>query len=245
MGGAASVASGKGVTYDEKGNVKKCIFCNIAQGKTLPGKEGSPEEYRKLVYEDNLVAAFRSLNIRASINFLMIPKIHIANIKTLVPEHLDLLKHMREKAQEILKFLESSGAFNILGDDVPSQPGKEGLYQFSFHIPPHNTIDHLHLHCFRLPFANKDAQIYFEEGTSHCISYEKVVIGLANKEQKKTSNFLSACASQIKGQANRVVGFNNRKRSTKKPSTVLLVRKKEGVDENPGLESTIETPQAS
>lgn len=35
-------------------------------------------------------------------------------------------------------------------------------YRFGFHLPPYNSIDHTHLHCFVLPFSSfvKDKVIY-------------------------------------------------------------------------------------
>lgn len=52
-----------------------CIFCSIANGR-IP---------TDLVYEDDLVAAFRDLNPQAPVHVLVVPKEHYANITDDVP----------------------------------------------------------------------------------------------------------------------------------------------------------------
>jgi len=49
-----------------------------------------------------------------------------------------MLQRMHELGQQVMR--------DNFGDD--------GQHVFHFHNPPFNSIDHLHLHCFRLPFRN-------------------------------------------------------------------------------------------
>ncbi len=39
---------------------------------------------------------------------------------------------------------------------------EKAKYRFGFHLPPYNSIDHVHLHCFLLPFSSfvKDQIVY-------------------------------------------------------------------------------------
>lgn len=43
-----------------------------------------------------------------------------------------------------------------------------GKYRFGFHLPPYNSIDHVHLHCFLEPFSSfaKDKIVYGKMLTS-------------------------------------------------------------------------------
>ena len=50
----------KGVLYTRDGALEKCVFCEIAASKRLPGHPEDPEEVKRLVYEDDLVVAFKT-----------------------------------------------------------------------------------------------------------------------------------------------------------------------------------------
>lgn len=52
-----------------------CIFCKIANGEIAT----------ELVYEDDLVAAFKDMNPQAPVHVLVVPKSHYANIIDNVP----------------------------------------------------------------------------------------------------------------------------------------------------------------
>ncbi|CAM9498061.1 unnamed protein product, partial [Hapterophycus canaliculatus] len=51
--------------------------------------------------------------------------------------------------------------------------------QLSFHIPPWNSIDHLHLHAFETPFLSWWHGLRFSEGKPWCASFERVKIWAA------------------------------------------------------------------
>ena len=61
-----------------------CIFCKIVARK-IPSK---------LVYEDETVYAFHDINPWAPVHFLLIPKVHIASMAQVGPEHASVLGHM-------------------------------------------------------------------------------------------------------------------------------------------------------
>lgn len=58
-----------------------CIFCKIAQG-VIPSSK---------VFEDEDVLAFRDINPKAPVHFLIIPKKHIASLADAKPEDAALL----------------------------------------------------------------------------------------------------------------------------------------------------------
>ncbi len=70
-----------------------CLFCRIAAGQ-VPGA---------VVYQDDQVVAFKDINPQAPLHFLLIPKIHIATLNDLDPEHDALVGSMFRQAAAIAK----------------------------------------------------------------------------------------------------------------------------------------------
>ena len=109
----------KGVVYDAtSGAVKSCLFCKIATG----------EEPGTIVFEDTKFVVFKTINPASNRHLLVTPRKHIQNLESLSgPMDAALVR-------EMIKV----GAV-ALGDQA------EGAH-YSFHVPPFNSIDHLHLH---------------------------------------------------------------------------------------------------
>ncbi len=61
-----------------------CLFCKIA-AKQIPAK---------VVYEDEELFAFHDINPWAPVHFLLIPKVHIASMAQVAPEHAPLMGRM-------------------------------------------------------------------------------------------------------------------------------------------------------
>jgi histidine triad (HIT) family protein len=61
-----------------------CLFCKIVQGK-IPSRK---------VYEDDEIFAFHDIHPWAPMHFLMIPKLHIASLAHVEPQHAELLGRM-------------------------------------------------------------------------------------------------------------------------------------------------------
>ena len=97
-----------------------CIFCKIANGDL--GTE--------LVYEDDLVAAFKDMNPQAPVHVLVVPKKHYENIIDDVPG-------------EVLK---------AMADAVKAVAEKEGIVESGFRVIMNTgdaagqTVHHLHMH---------------------------------------------------------------------------------------------------
>ncbi|KAI9342865.1 hypothetical protein BDR26DRAFT_260317 [Obelidium mucronatum] len=107
-----------------------CIFCGIAD---------NPEEKSRKVYEDDQFVAFHDINPSAKLHLLIVPKEHIANVMDLSSKHITLLREMKAIGHDIL-----SKTYQIPLRD----------HHLGFHVPPFNSINHLHLHVIARPFKN-------------------------------------------------------------------------------------------
>lgn len=108
---------------------QNCIFCRIANG--LPPKPGQQLE-DNLLYQNDTLVAFKDIRPVNEHHYLIVPKKHVGNPKSLTAEHLDLIKEMKNSA---LVVLEQQGVSAAEEDCL-----------FGYHWPPFNTIQHLHLH---------------------------------------------------------------------------------------------------
>ena len=96
----------------------ECVFCKIIK-KELPSE---------IVYQNDKVLAFKDINPKAPVHFLIVPKVHIESIKSEGAE--DIVRELILAAKEIAKEKEIEGyklVFNV---------GREGG----------QIIEHLHLH---------------------------------------------------------------------------------------------------
>ncbi|XP_006414330.2 bifunctional adenosine 5'-phosphosulfate phosphorylase/adenylylsulfatase HINT4 isoform X2 [Eutrema salsugineum] len=105
-----------------------CIFCQIVR---------NPSSTR-LLHTDEKVIAFQDIKPAAQRHYLVIPKEHIPTVRDLQrrDEDYSLVSQMLSVGQELLL------------KDAP-----QTIHKFGFHQPPFNSVDHLHLHCFALPFV--------------------------------------------------------------------------------------------
>ena len=72
-------------------NDANCIFCRIVRGE-LPSKK---------VYEDNAMLAFHDLHPCAPVHFMVVPKLHIASLAEVTPDHAGLLGRIMTKLPEL------------------------------------------------------------------------------------------------------------------------------------------------
>ena len=106
--------------------MQACVFCKIIQG----------EVKASFVYEDDLFYAFEDIKPDAEVHIQLIPKNHISNVNSLTPDDVELVKAMKERGEFILA--------DFAGEK--KEVAKEN-WKFVFHIPPYNSVDHLHMHC--------------------------------------------------------------------------------------------------
>uniref|UniRef100_A0A6J0TDC7 Adenosine 5'-monophosphoramidase HINT3 n=1 Tax=Pogona vitticeps TaxID=103695 RepID=A0A6J0TDC7_9SAUR len=121
-GGGAGAAGGEGgaggAGYDSK-----CIFCRISHGEEA-GTELLPCEHEDLV-------CFKDIRPGAPHHYLVVPKKHMGNCKTLKSEHIPLVERMMAAGKTVLQ----RNKFTDLND-----------IRMGFHWPPFCSIAHLHLH---------------------------------------------------------------------------------------------------
>jgi len=108
----------KGVTYGPHGEVQSCLFCRILT-KQEPGC---------IVYENEDVVAFKTIAPATENHVLICPRKHIQNYHSL----------SGPSGARLVRSLVDAGRI-VLGADAVGA-------QWSFHIPPFNSIDHLHMH---------------------------------------------------------------------------------------------------
>ncbi len=103
--------------------MEDCLFCKIVEGE-IPAD---------IVYENDTVLAFRDINPQAPTHIQIIPRLHIATINDLEPEHEMLVGRLFSAAKEIA----AAEGLTDKGYRVIMNCG-EGAGQSVFHI-------HLHL----------------------------------------------------------------------------------------------------
>jgi len=99
-----------------------CIFCKIITG-TIPAKK---------VHEDDELIAFHDINPWAPVHVLVIPKIHIATLADVGPEHDALLGRMLGLAPRLMKELGVVNGFRTLINAGPD--GGQEVYHLHMHV---------------------------------------------------------------------------------------------------------------
>ncbi len=109
-----------------------CVFCKIANKETQT----------KLLYEDDQIVAFNSIDPKAPIHILIIPKKHITSTNNLEKEDKELV-----------------GKIILVAKDLAQEKGiSEAGYRLTLNTGKDagQTVDHIHLHLIggiKLPFA--------------------------------------------------------------------------------------------
>ena len=118
----------KGVTYDsETGEITDCIFCNIRDKR----------EPANILLENEEFVVFKTIKPAVpTLHALVCPKKHVQSLASLRGKSgADLVRRMVDTGKDTLR----QQGMDV--DDV----------QFCFHVPPYNSIDHLHLHVIATP----------------------------------------------------------------------------------------------
>ena len=110
-------------------NSNKCVFCDIVNVNK-----------QKVVYENNEISIFPSRSPIADIHLLSVPKIHTKNINSLTRNDIGLLQNM------------TATALKYILDTYPLI--KESDVVFGLHIPPFNSVEHIHMHVLVPPYVN-------------------------------------------------------------------------------------------
>ena len=111
----------KGVSYNVNNEVVSCLFCRIVKR----------EEPADILFDSETTSVFKTIAPYTSAHYLVVPKKHIPNVASLTPNDLDTIIELKQVAEK------------VLSDNEANQGGNSRLV---FHVPPFNSIDHLHLH---------------------------------------------------------------------------------------------------
>ncbi|HFC54435.1 MAG TPA: histidine triad nucleotide-binding protein [Gammaproteobacteria bacterium] len=98
-----------------------CLFCKIVAGEVPSDR----------VYEDDQVVVFKDINPKAKVHLLVIPRIHLASLEDLQPQHDQLIAHMMRLLPRLAREQGLEGGFRTIVNT-----GRGGG----------QVIFHLHLH---------------------------------------------------------------------------------------------------
>ncbi|KAJ7239410.1 HIT-like protein [Mycena haematopus] len=87
-------------------------------------------------FKDDLFVAFEDRKPAAEHHIQLVPKRHIGSVKSLRTRDVELVRTMKTIGDELLDGLGVPPSMRVLG----------------FHIPPFNSVNHLHLHVQGLPY---------------------------------------------------------------------------------------------
>ncbi|XP_065222736.1 adenosine 5'-monophosphoramidase HINT3-like [Planococcus citri] len=126
-----------------------CIFCSIIA-----------ENGDNIIFQNDELIVIRDIKPASKYHFLIIPKNHIADAKSLTPSDKPLLERMIDRANVILE--ENQVDMNDI--------------RLAFHWPPFRSVPHLHLHAIA-PASQMSLihRISFKPGTWWCVSPEYVL----------------------------------------------------------------------
>ena len=111
---------------------RTCVFCEKI------GRQRAGVDDGTFVHEDDELVVFRDWRPAARRHYLVCPRAHVASASALRPADAALARRMLELGKE------------CVARDFPDEPDLET--RFGYHIPPFNSVDHLHMHAFALPF---------------------------------------------------------------------------------------------
>lgn len=96
-----------------------CIFCQIA----------AHQIDSEIVYEDDLMMAFKDISPRAPVHIVAIPKKHIESINHIAEEDMETISHLMTKIKDIAK-----------------EQGTDSGYQVIANVGDFAIVKHLHFH---------------------------------------------------------------------------------------------------
>lgn len=102
--------------------MSECIFCKIAGGE-IPAKK---------LYEDDDVVAFHDIRPIAPVHFLVIPKLHVASMAELGPEHVEVMGKVMTVAAKLAREQGCTDGFRTIIN--AGRVGRQEVYHLHVHI---------------------------------------------------------------------------------------------------------------
>ncbi len=102
-------------------NMNECVFCQIKE-KKLPAA---------WVFEDDQVFVIKDRSPQAPIHYLIIPKEHVIDIRSLLPDQLKLGALIFKTAQHLARTVQEAEQFNLFMNNGPNAGQKV------FHLHAH------------------------------------------------------------------------------------------------------------
>nr|WP_316643845.1 histidine triad nucleotide-binding protein [uncultured Roseateles sp.] len=99
-----------------------CIFCKIVAGQ-IPSRKA---------YEDEDLLVFHDINPWAPVHVLIIPKIHVATLSDIGPEHEAILGRMLALAPKLMKDLGVTNGYRTVINTGPD--GGQEVYHLHMHV---------------------------------------------------------------------------------------------------------------
>ncbi len=99
-----------------------CLFCRIIRGD-IPSRK---------IYEDDHVFAFHDIHPVAPVHFLVIPKLHVASMAELGPEHIDVMGRVMTSAARLAHDQGCTDGFRTIINT--GRVGRQEVYHLHVHI---------------------------------------------------------------------------------------------------------------
>ncbi|EPQ31078.1 uncharacterized protein PFL1_01267 [Pseudozyma flocculosa PF-1] len=131
---------------DKSVDASRCVFCAI-----------TPDRFN-IVLEDDDYICFTDRSPAAQHHLLVVPRIHIANVKSLTAQHVGMVREMQALGAKALQVV---------------SPDAKAERRFGFHIPPFTSVDHLHLHALELPFRSSLRSLKYRIAAPPSSGYHK------------------------------------------------------------------------
>lgn len=197
----------------------------LQPGSGKRGSAGEASRARGLLYSDDYVVAFLPRDPCARFHILVTPRHHVRNVNTLRGSHVPLLVHMHAVGRALLEREEhgldtralvtpplplgraggepsDAGKAVMpttsLGADVAADEPRNGR-MYRFHVPPFNSIDHLHLHCFGKPFTSAFQRLAYNGSAWWTDSANNIVRRLDRQRVTQLRRGNTAAAEEVGG----------------------------------------------
>lgn len=99
-----------------------CLFCKIAAGQ-IPSN---------IVYEDDMILAFRDIAPQAPTHILLIPRAHISGMQDITAENSALIAHIFQVIPEIAKAEGLTGGYRVISNCGPD--AGQSVQHLHFHL---------------------------------------------------------------------------------------------------------------